>query len=157
MEQCMARVSMPLADPHYFPGGGNSVEFWTPGGPEFQDVIAGRFAYHAPTRRFSLLWDEMDVLQLPRALEIAMASKSTRTWPHTAMRNKVGTLLQAVYYAPANHFHAVWGLLPFRVQTLLWLMGFRNMHASAWPKIVLPRYAPVPLVRLIDGSLPEAA
>jgi len=155
--ECMARVTMPDADPFYFRGKGKSVEFWTPGGPEFQDVIAARFAFHAPSQRFTLFWDEMDVLQLPRELEIAVASKSTRTWPHTALRGKIGKLLQAIYYAPANHFHAVWGLLPFRVQVFLWLMGFRNMHASAWPEIRLPRYAPVPLLRLIDGSLPEAA
>ena len=38
----MSNVAMPRADPDYFPGGGNSVTFVTPGGIE---GIAGRLAY----------------------------------------------------------------------------------------------------------------
>ena len=39
VDEIMAKVSMPLADPGYFPGMGNSVHYVSPGGLE---GIAGR-------------------------------------------------------------------------------------------------------------------
>ena len=52
----MDGVSMPLADPGYFPGGGNSVTFMTPACIE---GIAGRLAYSGLSGKFSLIWDEV--------------------------------------------------------------------------------------------------
>ncbi|MHC4418804.1 MAG: hypothetical protein ACYSU6_09500, partial [Planctomycetota bacterium] len=55
VKQIMSRVSMPLADTGYFPGGGNSVTFMTPGGIE---GIAGRMAYSSTVGMFRMIWDE---------------------------------------------------------------------------------------------------
>ena len=51
----MSGVSMPGAELYYFPGGGNSVTFITPGGI---DCIAGRLAYSDLSGMFSMVWDE---------------------------------------------------------------------------------------------------
>ena len=47
LEKIMSGISMPGAELYYFPGGGNSVTFITPGGI---DCIAGRLAYSAALR-----------------------------------------------------------------------------------------------------------
>ncbi|MBN1460924.1 MAG: hypothetical protein JXA57_15430, partial [Armatimonadetes bacterium] len=55
VEEIMSKVSLPLADPGYFPGGGNSVTFVSPAGIR---GIAARLAFSAPANMFSLVWDE---------------------------------------------------------------------------------------------------
>ncbi len=56
---------MPLADRFYFPGGGNSVTFMTPGGIE---GIAARMAYSCVSGLFSLIWDEAETTEVPEEL-----------------------------------------------------------------------------------------
>ena len=62
VEEIMASVSMPLADPGYFPGMGNSVTFVSPGGLE---GIAGRLTYSSLSGLFSLSWDEATTAEVP--------------------------------------------------------------------------------------------
>ncbi len=45
-----------------------------------------------------------------------MASTSNVTWPHTWVVPKYATMAEYKQYAPANHFHAIWGLTPARLQ-----------------------------------------
>lgn len=152
IEGCMANVSMPPVDPDYFPGGGFSVNFTTPGGI---DMIDGRMAFHAPTDKFSLLWSEAVSVYLPENLAKAVAETSTSTWPHTFIRKTGVTPEQAGAYAAANHTHAVWNLSPRRVEYWCDLTGVRNVFSSVWPEIQ-EGHRPVPLERLLDGSLPTA-
>jgi L-fucose/D-arabinose isomerase len=71
VKQIMERVSMPLAERFYFPGGGNSVTFMTPGGI---DGIAGRMAYSSLSGLFSLIWDEACTTEVPAKLAKAMCN-----------------------------------------------------------------------------------
>ncbi|MFW5840531.1 MAG: hypothetical protein ACOCZE_08120, partial [Planctomycetota bacterium] len=100
--KCMKNVSMPLADEFYFPGGGNSVTFTTPGGIE---GIAARMAYSYDSDQFSIIWDEAETTEMPAKLAKAVANTSTPTWPHTWVVPKYATMGEYKQYAPANHFH----------------------------------------------------
>jgi L-fucose isomerase len=72
----MKNVSMPPAELYYFPGGGNSVTFISPGGIE---GIAGRMAYSELSGMFSLIWDEACSVDLPTKLAEAIAESSLQT------------------------------------------------------------------------------
>ena len=102
-EKIMAGVSMPGADPCYFPGGGNSVTFITPGGI---DGIAGRLAYSGLSGMFSLVWDEAATVDMPAKLAKAVAEHHPRPTGRTP-GSCPSTPAMAEYkqYAPANHFH----------------------------------------------------
>ena len=106
---------MPPAELYYFPGGGNSVTFITPGGIE---GIAGRLAYSEPSGMFSLVWDEACTVDLPAKLASAVANTSNVTWPHTWVVPKYATMAEYKQYAPANHFHMIWDLSPARLGAL---------------------------------------
>jgi L-fucose isomerase len=148
-EECMKRVAMPLADVGYFPGGGNSVTFMSPGGIE---GIAGRLAYHAPSDRFSLVWDQAVTVELPSRLARAVASTSTLTWPHTFVTPRYATMAEYKQYAPANHFHMTWNLSVARLQHWMDLTGVRSVTPwAARPKFIPGVDRPVPLVDLIGG------
>jgi L-fucose isomerase len=149
-EEIMAGVSLPQADPGYFPGLGNSVTFVSPGGIE---GIAARLAYSAPTNLFSLVWDEARTVALPPKLAQAVCNTSTPTWPHTFVVPKYATMGEYKQYTPANHFHMTWGLKPARLQ--FW-MDLANV-ASVTPWAARPSYVegvdrPQPLLYLLNGG-----
>lgn len=150
VEQIMAGVSLPLADPAYFSGGGNSVTFVSPGGIE---GIAARLAYSAATNLFSLFWDEAQTVALPSKLSEAVCKTSTPTWPHTFVVPKYATMGEYKQYAPANHLHMTWGIKPARLQ--FW-MDLANV-ASVTPWAARPNYIegvdrPQPLLYLLNGG-----
>ena len=64
-QEIMSRVTFPLQDFGYFPGGGNSVTFLTPGGIE---GIVGRLGFNAISGMFSLVWDEAMTIDMPEQL-----------------------------------------------------------------------------------------
>jgi L-fucose isomerase len=147
---CMKNVQMPLADEFYFPGGGNSVTFMTPGGIE---GLAARMAYSALTDRFSLIWDEAATADMPELLAQAVANTSNWNWPHTWVVPKYATMGEYKQYAPANHFHMTWDLRPARLQH--W-MDLTNV-LSVPPWIQRPAYTvgvdrPTPLLHLLNGG-----
>jgi L-fucose isomerase len=150
VEEIMAGVSLPIADPGYFPGLGNSVTFVSPGGIE---GIAARLAYSAANGMFSLVWDEAVTVALPTALAQAVCETSTPTWPHTFVVPKYATMAEYKQYAPANHFHMTWNLNPARVQ---YWMDFANVLSVApWqerPQLVEGVDRPQPLLHLLNGG-----
>jgi L-fucose isomerase len=149
-EALMERVSMPLADEFYFPGGGNSVTFTTPGGIE---GIAARMTYSAPAGAFSMIWDEACTAELPEKLAQAVAQTSTPTWPHTWVVPKYATMGEYKQYAPANHFHMTWDLPPARLQHWMDLTGV--LSATPWaarPALVEGTDRPAPLTHIINGG-----
>ncbi len=149
MSACMKNVTMPLADPGYFPGGGNSVEFISPGGIE---GIAGRMAYCSTTNKFVLIWDEASSTELPAELAKAVAGTSTPTWPHTWVVPKYATMIEYKQYAPANHFHMTWGLKPARLQHWMDMTGV--VSATPWaarPAFVPETDRPKPLLHVLTG------
>ena len=154
VEKLMAGVSMPEADANYFPGGGNSVTFFSPGGI---DCIAARLAYSDLSGMFSLVWDEATTLELPAKLAEAVAATSTPDWPHTWISPKYATMAEYKQYAPANHFHAIWGLSPGRLQ---YWMDLANVLAVApWsrrPAWIAQTDRPLPLLYVLNGGEVQA-
>jgi L-fucose/D-arabinose isomerase len=147
---CMKGVQMPLADPGYFPGGGNSVTFISPGGAE---GIAGRVAYSALINRFSMFWDEARTIDLPAELADAVSHTSNWNWPHTFVVPKYATMAEYKQYAPANHLHMTWDLSPARLQHWMDLTGV--LSVAPWSQ--RPAYTagvdrPAPLLHLLNGG-----
>jgi len=154
IEKIMANVSMPGAELYYFPGGGNSVTFITPGGI---DCIAGRLAYSQLSGLFSLVWDEACTVDLPASLAQAVANTSNVTWPHTWIVPKYATMAEYKQYAPANHFHAIWGLEPARLQ--YWMDLANVLSVAPWsqrPAWIEGVDRPVPLLYLLNGGEAQA-
>ncbi|MFO7897571.1 MAG: hypothetical protein R6V58_00750 [Planctomycetota bacterium] len=150
MSDVMKRVSMPPADPFYFPGGGNSVSFITPGGI---DGIAARLAYSQLSGMFSLVWDEASTVGLPDELARAVADTSTPTWPHTWVVPKYASMPEYKQYAPANHFHMVWGLPVRRLQ--YWMDLANVLSVTPWdarPDFIEGTDRPLPLLYLLNGG-----
>lgn len=143
VEEIMKRVTFPLQDFGYFPGGGNSVTFLTPGGIE---GIAGRLCYNALSGMFSLIWDEAASIDLPDKLAEAVCNTTNREWPHTFLTPKYATMYEFKQYAPANHIHMVWNLPPARLQ---YWMDFTNVLS------VTPWAARPTLVEGVDRSIPQ--
>lgn len=149
--EIMKGVSMPLADPSYFSGGGNSVTFMTPAGVE---GIAGRIAYSALNGKFSLIWDQAHTTSVPAKLGKAMCDLTTPTWPHTFVVPKYASMLEYKQYAPANHFHMTWNLPVARLQYWMDLTGVSSITPwSARPNFIEGTDRPQPLINLINGSL----
>jgi L-fucose isomerase len=147
MSKLMSRVSMPLADESYFPGGGNSVTFMTPSGIE---GIAGRMAYSAVNGKFSFIWDQAKTTTVPQKLGQAMVNLTSWNWPHTFVVPEYATMAEYKQYAPANHFHMTWGLPPARLQHWSDLTGVMSLTPwAARPKFVEDVDRPVPLVKII--------
>ncbi len=147
---CMKAVSMPLADPGYFPGGGNSVRFFTPAGIE---GIAARLAYSTLNGMFSIIWDQAITTNMPPKLAQAVANTSTPTWPHTFVVPKYATMAEYKQYAPANHFHMTWNVKPAPLQH--WMDMTNVLSVAPWgdrPPFIPGVDRPVPLLHLINGG-----
>jgi L-fucose isomerase len=149
-EDLMKNVRMPPADPGYFPGGGNSVTFITPGGIE---GVAARMAYSEPAGLFSLIWDEAATVDLPPELAEAVAQTSTYIWPHTWVMPKHATMIEYKQYAPANHFHMTWDLRTARLQHWMDMAGV--LSVTPWqgrPAFTEGVDRPLPLIYLLAGG-----
>jgi len=150
VEDIMSRISMPLADPGYFPGGGNSVTYVSPGGIE---GIAGRLAYSALSNCFSLIWDEAVTVELPQTLADAVCNTSNVTWPHTFVTPKYATMGEYKQFAPANHFHMTWDLTPKRLE--FWMDLANVLSTTPWqarPEFIEGVDRPMPLLYVINGG-----
>ncbi|MHC4476259.1 MAG: hypothetical protein ACYTEL_11475 [Planctomycetota bacterium] len=150
VREIMKGVSMPLADPDYFPGGGNSVTFMTPGGIE---GIAGRIAYSSPTGMFSMIWDQAGTTHVPAELAQTMCNLTTPIWPHTFVVPKYATMVEYKQYPPANHLHMTWNLSVARLQYWMDLTGVLSVTPwAARPKFIEGVDRPQPLIHLINGG-----
>lgn len=150
----MKRVSMPMAELYYFPGGGNSVTFVTPGGIQ---GVAARLAYSDLSGMFSLVWDEACTVDLPAKLAKAVANTSNITWPHTWVVPKYAVMGEYKQYAPANHFHMVWDLAPARLE--YWMDLANVLSAAPWqarPAFIEGVDRPLPLLYVLNGGEAQA-
>ena len=150
VDEVMGNVSLPGAELYYFPGGGNSVSFISPGGI---DGIASRLAYSELSGMFSLIWDEATTVELPKKLADFVANSSNVTWPHTWVVPKYASMGEYKQYAPANHFHMIWGLKPSVLQ--YWMDLTNVLSVTPWQK--RPPYIegydrPQPLLHLLNGG-----
>ncbi|MBN1556025.1 MAG: hypothetical protein JXA11_14875 [Phycisphaerae bacterium] len=154
LSDIMAGISMPGAELYYFPGGGNSVTFITPGGIE---GIAGRLAYSELSGMFSLVWDEACTVAMPDKLAQAVANTSNVTWPHTFVVPKYATMAEYKQYAPANHFHMTWDLPPARLEH--WMDMTNVISATPWqarPGFIEGVDRPIPLLHVLNGGSEQA-
>ncbi|MHC4646369.1 MAG: hypothetical protein ACYTBJ_12785 [Planctomycetota bacterium] len=150
VREAMNAVAMPLADPHYFPGGGNSVNFVSPGG---LSGIGGRVAYSMLSGMFSIVWDEVESIDLPERLSDAVCKASTETWPHTFICPKYATMTEYKQYPPANHLHATWGITSARLEH--WGDLTNVLSETPWnsrPKWIEGVDRPLPLVYILNGG-----
>ena len=150
VEEIMRRIAMPGASPDYFPGGGNSVTFISPGGIE---GIAARMAYSQLNGLFSMVWDEALTVDLPAALSSAVANSSDVTWPHTWVTPKYASMVEYKQYAPANHLHMSWGLPVARLQ--YWMDLANVLSVAPWqarPAFIDGLDRPSPLLFLLNGG-----
>ena len=150
VEEIMSHVFMPGAELFYFPGGGNSVTFISPGGIQ---GIAARMAYSETNGMFSMVWDEAFTVDLPEKLATAVAASSNLTWPHTWVVPKYATMTEYKQYAPANHFHMIWDLEVARLQT--WMDLTNVLSLTPWqarPSFIEGVDRPLPLLYLINGG-----
>jgi len=150
VDEIMKGISFPQADPDYFPGGGNSATFISPGGIE---GIAGRLAFSSLSGMFSLVWDEAETVSLPAKLAAAVSRASNETWPHTFVCPKHATMGEYKQYAPANHLHMTWDLAPARLQ--YWMDLAKVLSVTPWH--LKPAYRegidrPLPLLYLLNGG-----
>ena len=150
IKKLMSRISMPLANEEYFPGGGNSVTFLTPAGIE---GIAGRLAYSGLNNKFSLFWDEAYTTSVPTKLSKAMCDLTDPNWPHTFVVPKYASMVEYKQYAPANHLHMTWDLPVSRLQYWMDLTGI--ISATPWaarPAFVEGVDRPLPLIYHLNGG-----
>jgi L-fucose isomerase len=149
-EDILKRISMPAAELYYFPGGGNSVTFVSPGGI---DGIASRLAFSEMNGMFSLIWDEATTVDLPEKLADYIANSSNVTWPHTWVVPKYASMAEYKQMAPANHFHMTWGLRPAVLQ--YWMDLANVLSVAPWqnrPVFIEGTDRPTPLLYLINGG-----
>ena len=150
IKKIMSGVSMPLADEHYFPGGGNSVTFMTPAGIE---GIAARCTYSSPAGLFSMIWDQAATTEVPAELAKAMCDLTTPIWPHTFVVPKYASMVEYKQYPPANHFHMTWDLPVARLQHWMDLTGVLSVTPwAARPKFIEGVDRPQPLIHLINAG-----
>jgi len=143
-------ITMPLADPGYFPGGGNSVTFVSPAGIR---GIAGRLAYSHLADAFSMIWDQAVTAAVPKELERVMCHLTNWNWPHTFVIPQYASMVEYKQYAPANHFHMIRDLPVARLQYWMDLTGV--LEGSVWaarPRFIEGVDRPQPLVHLINGG-----
>jgi len=150
VETIMKRVSMPLADPDYFPGMGNSVSYVSPGGLE---GIAGRLTYSSLSGLFSLSWDEAVTAEVPAKFAKGLCDMTSPNWPHTFIVPKYASMYEYKHYPPANHLHMIQGLSPARLE---YWMDLNNVLSQAnWaarPKFIEGVDRPIPLLYLANGG-----
>ncbi|MCF7958813.1 MAG: hypothetical protein K9M57_10230, partial [Phycisphaerae bacterium] len=150
VKQLMSKVTMPLADEGYFPGGGNSMTFMTPAGIQ---GVAGRMAYSAVNGKFSMLWDEAATTSVPAKLEKAMCNLTNWNWPHTFVVPKYASMVEYKQYASANHFHMIRDLPVARLQHWMDLTGVLSLTPwAARPGFIEGTDRPQPLVHLLNGG-----
>lgn len=150
LKKIMERVSMPIADDGYFPGGGNSVTFLSPAGIK---GIAGRMAYCSLNNKFSMVWDEAESVEVPQELGKAMMNLTNWNWPHTFLVPKYASMTEYKQYTPANHFHMVRDLPVARLQYWMDLSGVISIAPwAARPKFIEGTDRPQPLIHLLAGG-----
>ncbi|HEX2999406.1 MAG TPA: hypothetical protein VHR86_04130 [Armatimonadota bacterium] len=150
VEEILKNVSMPLADPDYFPGGGNSLAFVTPGGI---DGIAARMSYNFTSNLFSMVWDEATTTSTPEKMTDALIHATDPTWPHTFVVPEHATMVEYKQYAPANHFHMNWGLNAARLE--YWMDMSNVLSVAPWqarPQFTEGVDRPLPLLYLQQGG-----
>ncbi len=111
---------------HYFPGGGFSTGYISPGGIECQ---AGRLAYSDLNGMFTMIQGEAESVELPMPIAEAFSHASSYSWPHTWITFKNVPASITKYGCPANHMHMVRNLPTRRWQ---YFSDYTNILNFRW-------------------------
>lgn len=111
---------------HYFPGGGFSTGYISPGGI---DCFAGRLAYSDIQGTFSMIAAEAVSVDLPGPIAEAFCHASSYSWPHTWVTFKDVPASITKYGCPANHIHMVQKLPTRRWQ---YFSDYTNVLNHRW-------------------------
>jgi L-fucose isomerase len=111
---------------HYFPGGGFSTGYISPGGIRCQ---AGRLAYSDLTGTFTMIQDEAQSVELPMPIAESFCHASSYSWPHTWITFDHVPASITKYGCPANHMHMVRNLPRRRWQ---WFSDFTGILNFKW-------------------------
>ncbi|MDD5728095.1 MAG: SDR family NAD(P)-dependent oxidoreductase [Victivallales bacterium] len=108
-------------------------------------------AYSHLSGMFSLVWDEAETVELPKALAELVANSSNVTWPHTFITPKYASMAEYKQYSPANHFHMTWNLEVSRLQ--YWMDLANVISVAPWQNrpATVEGDRPTPLLYLING------
>lgn len=149
-KELMSKVRFPLVGSGYFPGGGNSANFTTPGGI---DGIAGRMMYSSLSGLFSMSWDEASTAGIEDSIAQEFRDLTDKDWPHTFVMPKYATMNEYKHFPPANHFHMVQGLNVARLQ--YWMDLSNVLSHSGWaarPSYIEGTDRPTPLLYIANGG-----
>ncbi len=148
--EIMQKICLPQVGRDYFPGGGNAVNYISPGAIS---GIAARLAYSSLSGMFSMIWDEAETQELPQKLAQAVCNISTPIWPHTFITPRHATMTEYKQFAPANHFHMTWNLNTARLQ--YWMDLANVLSVTPWREMPAFREGidrPQPLLYLLNGG-----
>ena len=115
---------------HYFPGGGFSTGYISPGGIE---CFAGRLAYSDITGMYTMIAGEAVSVDLPDPIAEAFCHASSYSWPHTWITFKDVPASITKYGCPANHMHMVQNLPMRRWQYFSDYTNILNHHWEGVP------------------------
>jgi L-fucose isomerase len=133
----------------YFPGGGFSVGFLSPGGLRGQ---AGRLGYSDLSGMFTMIQDEVESQELPPALAERVCHASDYTWPHTFLTFAHVPAGQAKVGLPANHLHMVTDLPRRRWQHFSDYALILNFRWENTPEFVAGLDRPQPILWRLNGG-----
>jgi L-fucose isomerase len=135
---------------HYFPGGGFSTGYISPGGIACQ---AGRLAYSDLTGTFTMIQGEAESVALPQPIAEAFCHASSYSWPHTWITFKHVPASITKYGCPANHMHMVRNLPTRRWQYFSDYTNILNFQWEGAPRFTegIDRMEPM-LYRISGGE-----
>ncbi len=133
----------------YFPGGGFSVSYLSPGGIK---GMAGRLAYSDLSGLFTMVQDEVQSVELPAPLAEQVCRASDYTWPHSLLTFDHVPAGLAKVGMPANHFHMVTGLARRRWQHFSDYAGILNYRWENTPEYEEGIDRPIPMLYRINGG-----
>jgi L-fucose isomerase len=134
---------------HYFPGGGFSTGYVSPGGIE---CFAGRLAYSDLQGTFTMISGEAISVELPPEITEAFCHDSSYSWPHTWITFKDVPASITKYGCPANHMHMVQKLPVRRWQYFSDYTNVLNHHWEGAPAFRESRDRMEPMMYRIAGG-----
>lgn len=134
---------------HYFPGGGFSTGYISPGGIECQ---AGRLAYSDLTGMFTMIQGEAESVELPQPIAEAFCHASSYAWPHTWITFKEVPASITKYGCPANHMHMVRNLPTRRWQYFSDYTNVQNFRWENTPEFTEGKDRMAPMLYRISGG-----
>lgn len=134
---------------HYFPGGGFSVGFVSPGGLRGQ---VGRLGYSDLSGMFTMVQGEAESQELPGTLTERVCHASDYSWPHTFLTFDHVPSSFVKVGIPANHIHMVTGLPRRRWQHFSDYTLILNHRWENSPEFVEGLDRPQPMLWRLNGG-----